>query len=199
MAKRSKVYPAEVPSMPLRPSRGGMSRRTRTRLSFVMAGTIAAIVAAAVLLAAFGRSENLLPVGTTAPAFALPEGARGHAYLLEFCSTWSSPCAVQTRALNQLALRSPVVSVNADSEDAASVAAFRRFHDVRYPILVDPGEKTVHFPTHGPRGPIASRYHVTHFPTVYVVDSAGRIAWRATGVKSRAFLAQKLREAILPE
>ena len=197
MAKRSKVYPAQIPTMPLRPSRAGMSRRTRTRLSFVMAGVIAAIVAAALLLAAFGRSEKLLRVGSAAPAFALPDSARGRAYLLEFCSTWSSSCAVQSRALNRLAARFAVVSINADSEDAASVAAFRRFHDLRYPILVDPGEKTVHFPTHGPRGPLAARYHVTHFPTFYVVDRAGRIAWRETGVKSRALLAQRLREAIL--
>src|SRR5215471_9498609 len=124
MAKRSKVYPAQIPTMPLRPSRAGMSRQTRGRLSFVMAGVIVAIVVAALLLAAFGRSEKLLPVGSTAPAFTLPDSAHGRAYLLEFCSTWSSACAVQSRALNRLASRFAVVSVNADSEDAGSVASF---------------------------------------------------------------------------
>src|SRR5881394_1961489 len=110
MAKRSKVYPAQIPPMPMRPSRSGMSKRTRTRLSFVLAGAIVAIVAAALLLAAFDRSESLLPVGSAAPAFALPDGARGRAYVLEFCSTWSSDCAVQARALDRLASRFAVVS-----------------------------------------------------------------------------------------
>src|SRR4051794_30816592 len=121
MARRSKVYPAQIPTMPLRPSRAGMSRRTRRRLTFALAGTIVAIIAAAVFLAAFGRSDSLLAVGSTAPAFALPDAARGRAYLLEFCSTWSPACARQSRTLNDLAGRFAVVSVNADSEDASSV------------------------------------------------------------------------------
>ena len=51
MAKRSKVYPVQIPPLPLRPSRAGMSRGTRKRLAYVLAGCIAAIVLTAVALA----------------------------------------------------------------------------------------------------------------------------------------------------
>ena len=54
---------------------------------------------------------------------------------------------------------------------------------------------SVTFPAHGPRGPVTARYRVTVFPTVYVIDAAGRIAWRDAGALSAATLAREVRRA----
>ena len=189
MARRSKVYPTQIPPLPLRPSRAPMSPRTRRRLTIALVASIAAVIAGAVLTAVLHHDERLLPVGAQAPRFAeLPQGAA----LVEFCATWSSQCAQQAPLLNGLP---GLVSVNGDSEDAASVRSFERNHHLRYSIVLDQGPKVVHFPERGPRGPLAARYHVTELPTFYVIDAAGRVAWRVAGMQSRAVLTRELRQA----
>src|SRR3954469_19625036 len=170
MTKRSEVYPAQLPPGPLRPSRAGMSKRLRRRLTILLALAIVLVIIGTVLSVVLHHDERLLPVGAQAPAF--PQRPTGVA-LVEFCATWSSPCAKQAPALNGLP---GVVSVNADSEDAASVRSFERNHRLSYRIALDQGTKVVHFPTRGPRGPLAARYHVTELPTSYVLDREGRVA-----------------------
>jgi cytochrome c biogenesis protein CcmG/thiol:disulfide interchange protein DsbE len=209
MAKRSKVYPVQIPPLPLHPGRAGMSRRARRQLSFVLAGLILAIAAGAVLLAVFPPGkEALLPVGAPAPGFTLRTSAgatvslqrlRGQPVLLEFCATWSSQCALEAPLLNGLVSRTSfLVSINGDSEDAASVASFTRTYRLRFPILLDPGEKTVSFPTRGPRGLVTGRYRVTRFPTFYVLDAAGRVTWRDVGAVPPTVLAGEIRRAARP-
>jgi peroxiredoxin len=182
-----------------------MSRRSRTRLAVVLGGCILAIALTAVLLAVFPPGkEALLPVGAAAPAFALRTTAsttvslqqmRGKAVLLEFCASWSSHCIAEVPALNHLQTLAAVLYVDADSEEAASVAAFGRSFHARFPLALDPGSKTVTFPAHGPRGPLTGRYRVTAFPTFYVLDARGRVAWRAAGEQPLALLARELRRA----
>lgn len=211
MPDRSKVYPARIPPLPLRPSRAGMSRRARVRLAYGLGAAIAAIVAAALLLAVFPPNKtSLLPVGTVAPDFTLHStgggvvnlaGLRGKPVLLEFCATWPSPCATETTVLNSLATEPqppPVISIDGDSENAASVIAFVRYHHVRYGMLLDPGAKTVTFPARGPRGPVTGRYHVTHLPTFYVIDIDGKIVWRFAGTAGVHRLRAELRLASRP-
>jgi peroxiredoxin len=184
-----------------------MSRRARTRLTVVLGACILAVALTALLLALFPPGkEALLPLGAPAPEFALRTTAgatvslqqlRGKAVLLEFCASWSSPCIAEVPALNRLLVipSAAVLYVDADSEEAASVAAFGRSFHARFPLALDPGRTTVSFPTHGPRGPVTGRYHVTAFPTFYVLDSQGRVAWRAAGEQPLALLARKLRRA----
>jgi peroxiredoxin len=187
-----------------------MSRRARKRLSFILGGCILAIAAAALLLAVFPPGkEALLPLGAPAPAFTLrtPAGAavslrrlRGKVVLVEFCASWSPRCVAEVPVLNRLRALSPaaLVSIDGDSEDAASVAAFGRTFHARYPLVLDPGPRTVTFPAHGPRGPVTGRYRVTVFPTFYVLDSHGRVAWRSAGEQSLALLARELQRAARP-
>jgi len=200
---------AALPRLPLGPGRPGMSKRARARLGVALALTIAAIVAAAVLLAVFPpNGKSLLRVGAAAPDFTLHSSSgvvtslpdlRGSPVLLEFCATWSSPCTRAVASLDELAAQAParaaVVSIDGDSEDAASVASFVRFNHVRFPVLLDPGAKTVSFPAHGPRGPVTGRYRVSEFPTFYVLDRRGKVAWTAVGPQPEALLARELRLA----
>ena len=197
-------------SLPLRPGRAGMSRRTRTRLSFVLAGCLIVVVAVAVLLAVFPvRGEALLPVGSPAPAFTLRttgggtaslQRLRGKVVLLEFCASWPPRCAAEVPVLNRLRAlpAAALLFINGDSEEAASVSAFGRTFDARVPLVLDPGPTTVIFPAHGPRGPVTARYHVTILPTFYVLDRRGRVAWRSAGEQRVGLLAQELRRASRP-
>jgi peroxiredoxin len=199
-----------LPPLPLRPTRAGMSRRARTRLAFVLAGCIVAVVVTAVLLAVFPPGkEALRPLGAPAPGFTLRTTAgetvslqqlRGKVVLLEFCASWSSHCVAEVPILNRLLALSPaaVLYVDGDSEDAASVAAFGRTFHARFPLALDPGPTTVTFPAHGPRGPVTARYHVANFPTFYVLDPQGRVTWRSAGEQSVAVLARELRRAARP-
>jgi peroxiredoxin len=194
-----------LPPLPLRPTRPGMSRRARTRLTVVLGGCILAVALTAVLLAVFPPGkEALLPLGAPAPGFALRTSAgatvslqqlRGKAVLLEFCASWSSHCVAEVPVLNRLFSQAAVVSIDGDSEEAASVAAFGRTFHARFPLALDPGSRTVSFPTHGPRGPVTGRYRVTAFPTFYVLDSRGRVVWAAAGVQTHGVLARELRRA----
>ena len=88
--------------------------------------------------------------------------------------------------------------IDGDSEKAASVSAFGRTFHARFPLVLDPGPTTVTFPAHGPRGPVTGRYHVTAFPTFYVLDPHGRVAWRSAGEQPVALLARELRRAARP-
>jgi peroxiredoxin len=199
-----------LPPLPLRPSRPGMSRRTRARLSFVLGVCIVAIVVVAVVVALFpGRGETLLPVGAAAPGFTLHSTAgavvslpslRGKTVLLVFCASWSSHCVAEVPVLNRLRTITPaiVLYVDGDSEDAESVSSFGRSFHARFPLVLDPGATTVTFPAHGPRGPVTALYRVTEFPTLYVVGPGGRIAWRAVGEPPASLLARELRRAARP-
>jgi peroxiredoxin len=194
-----------LPPLPLRPTRPGMSRRARTRLTVVLGGCILAVALTAVLLAVFPPGkEALLPLGAPAPGFALRTSAgatvslqrlRGKAVLLEFCASWSSHCVAEVPVLNRLFSQAAVVSIDGDSEEAASVAAFGRTFHARFPLALDPGSRTVAFPTHGPRGPVTGRYRVTAFPTFYGLDPRGRVVWAAAGVQTHGVLARELRRA----
>ena len=174
------------------------------RLAVALGGVIAVIVLVAVLLAVFRTPMQLLPVGAPAPAFALrtttgetfdTAAHRGEVVVVTFCASWPVACARAVAAANAVADRATVLLVNGDSETRASVAAFVRRFRSRFPVALDPGVASVTFPAHGPRGPVTARYRVTVFPTAYVIDAAGRIAWRDAGALSAATLAREVRRA----
>jgi peroxiredoxin len=154
-------------------------------------------------------SPDLLPVGTRPPAFTLktPEGAtvrladyRGKAVLLEFFATWCPHCAAATPYVRELFAALPSskyewLSVNADGEDAASVYAYHRYFGLESPALLDPSSQPGTFRSPGAAGPLTTRYRVQAYPTFYVVDARGRIAWRSDGEQPNALLERELRKA----
>jgi thiol-disulfide isomerase/thioredoxin len=154
-------------------------------------------------------TQDLLPVGTVAPGFALraPSGTpvrladlHGRAVLLEFFTTWCPHCAAEAPHLQKLFASLPkarvaFVAVDANGENAASVFAFHVYFGLGFPAVLDPGEQAVSFPAHGSPGPVTRNYHVGAYPTFYVLDRAGRIVWRGDGEQPDALLRRVLGRA----
>jgi len=141
-------------------------------------------------------NPSLLPAGTRAPDFALqtPTGQRislqdhkGQTVLLEFFTTGSPAC--QAEAEHIVAIRAAAsvskfafVSVNAGGEDAGSIYAFDRAFAIPYPTLMDPGEE------------VTRSYAAQTYPTFYIIDRNGMVAWRSDGEQPDALLQKKLKD-----
>jgi peroxiredoxin len=157
-------------------------------------------------------NPNLLAVGIEAPDFSLASASggkvklselRGKAVLVEFSATWCPHCQAEAPHLKELISklsqsRFIMLQVNADSEDAASMQAFDRFYGITTPSLLDPGNVPGSFYHQGSSGPVTSQYRVAVYPTFYVIDPKGRIAWRADHEQPDALIRQKLQDAAGP-
>jgi peroxiredoxin len=163
------------------------------------------------LASAAGGSSNpdLLKAGTTAPSFTLktPQGdsvslsdMRGKAVLLEFFATWCPHCQAEAPHLARMArelkpMRVEFVSINADSENAASVFAYHRYFGLPFPSLLDPGQPQGSFTQQGGRGPVSTAYNIQSYPTFYVINPQGVITWASDGEQPDALLHQLLLKA----
>jgi peroxiredoxin len=154
-------------------------------------------------------NPDLLPIGSKAPSFTLktPEGDsvslsefKGKAVLLEFFATWCPHCNAEAPHLQALYQSLPsskyaFVSVNGDGEDAPSVYAYHSYFGLSFPALLDPGGQPGSFHQPGSAGPVSTKYRLAYFPTFYVIDPNGRIAWRSDGEQPDALLRQELARA----
>jgi peroxiredoxin len=150
----------------------------------------------------------LLAVGTQAPEFTLQTLAgrsislsdyRGKTVLLEFFATWCPHCQAEAKHLAELRAALPAskvafLSVNADGEDAASVYAFDQFFAVSYPTLLDPGGRAGTFNNRGSAGRVTKSFYVHIYPTFYIIDRNGSVAWRSDGEQPDALLLKELTE-----
>jgi hypothetical protein len=69
------------------------------------------------------------------------------------------------------------------------------FYGLPFPAVLDPGNGSVRWPDHGRLGPVTETYGVTSFPTFYVLDPTGRVAWRTSGEQPDALVRKQLRQA----
>jgi peroxiredoxin len=153
--------------------------------------------------------SSLLPPGSKAPPFTLrtPEGVpvslrslRGKTVLLELFATWCPHCAAEAPHLKTMYGKlSPkhyaFVAVNGDGEDAASVLAYHVYFDSPFPAVLDPSSRPGTFSDAGSPGPVSRAYELKVFPTFYVIDRHGKIAWSAVGEQPDALLMAELRNA----
>lgn len=96
---------------------------------------------------------------------ALSEFA-GRPILLNFWATWCAPCIAEIPLLNQAHNefeKQGLALLAVTNEDPSTVAKFRKNHEMRYPVLIDPA------------GRLGERLRVSVFPTLMFVDRTGRI------------------------
>lgn len=152
-------------------------------------------------------STHLLKPGTVAPGFTLKtpqrqtvslSDYRGKAVLLELFATWCPHCQAEAPHLRRLALALGTghygfVSVDADSEDPASVFAYHRYFGLPFPALLDrSGTPQGSYTQSGGLGRVATEYGVGAYPTLYVIDPRGRVVWASDGEQPDAFLRKTL-------
>jgi peroxiredoxin len=168
-------------------------------------GLVEALPAGALIPA---PSRSLLPVGAMAPDFTLAatdgrrvslSDYRGKTVLLEFGATWCAHCQAEAPHLLRLydalpAEKVAFLSVNGNSEDAASVHAFSRYFGLPWPALLDPGSPPGSFRRQGGIGPVSRAYGLALFPTFYLIDPEGRIAWRGDREQPDALLLEMIRD-----
>lgn len=128
-------------------------------------------------------APQALAAGAVAPAFeaAAADGGtlalaslRGRVVLLNFWGIACPPCRIEMPELQKIHRRYSarglavigIEEMNASADDARRFAAGI---GVRYPILLDPGER------------IGRLYRLEAHPTTVVIDRQGRVAWITAG------------------
>jgi peroxiredoxin len=135
------------------------------------------------------RGQEITATGKPAPALSLP-ALDGHtvsladyrgkknvlvAYWASWCSPWKAEIPMLNRLYNGLKNSSQefeILAISVD-EDRAEAEKFARENNLAFPVLLDPGRKTV------------DTFHVESVPSVIVVDSAGQIVYGRSGFDQR--------------
>lgn len=131
---------------------------------------------------AIGRyqSRHLLDDEFAAPAFRLPdldgvpralEDYRGKVVVLQFFAPWCTVCSLESDNWARVQSWRPdvqVVAVALAWEDKASVLEFVGDDRGRYPVLLGTDA-------------VQAAYKVEAFPTHYIIDAEGKVAWQGAG------------------
>jgi thiol-disulfide isomerase/thioredoxin len=130
-------------------------------------------------------SAQLLEVGRPAPELVLPDAAggefdlaaqRGRVIVLDFWSTWASPCRQTMPLVQKLHARFAddervqVYGVATQERPDSDPQAFMREGGLEYGLLLK-GER------------VAPAYRVTELPTLYVIGTEGRVLYALNGIE----------------
>ncbi len=145
-------------------------------------GVQIALLLAAVIGISVRQTRNMVASGEAAPSFVLPDlsgnpvflsDAVGKKVVLYFFAPWCSVCHATSHNINALReaykkdeLAIYAVGLGWDTE--AKLVQFAKKHGLEVPVLKG-DERT------------AARYHISAFPSVYILDEEGRIAHRLVG------------------
>ncbi len=145
-------------------------------LSFLLLSALAALAGAA------GQGLTALPERPEAPDFVLPDvegdihrlsDYRGKVVIVNFWATWCPPCRKEMpsmqRAWEQLREQGVAMLAIDVGEDKDAVLAFQVQAPVEFPLLLDEDSS------------VTTAWPVRGLPTTYVVDTRGRLAYRAVG------------------
>jgi len=126
------------------------------------------------------RSHSV--ISTDAPDFTLSDtrgqkfrlhDLRGKVVILDFWASWCGPCRVSMPALQSLYQESSdkgLIVLGLDvGEEALEMNQFAKEESIRFPLLV------------GSEPEVSAEYFVDVYPTTFVIDRQGRIAYRSTG------------------
>jgi peroxiredoxin len=118
------------------------------------------------------QTRDLVGGGQPAPDFALRDldgrvhrlsELRGRTVILDFWAPWCPVCAAQSGNVESAAGDDDVVlSIAVDYEDEATVRRFAEEHGIEAPVLL--GDAAVR-----------QAYHLSSYPTVYIVGADGRV------------------------
>ncbi len=142
-------------------------------------------------VAAFPSARpTTLPIGSTAPDFALPRlgggpvvslsALRGTPAVVNFFASWCPDCQAELAAFAALATRTSgrVTVIGVDSNDGSGAAAQTLLSEARasYPVGMDSDAK------------VATTYLLSALPVTYFLDGRGRVVHVATGTQTEASL-----------
>ena len=144
------------------------------------------------------KGEEVSMIGMEAPDFTLsdPSGRsvhlrdlRGKVVVVDFWATWCGPCRALMPHIQkmheQLAAKGLTILGLDVGEDAATVAKFAKEQSYTFRLLLDAEPE------------ITSRYFVQAYPTTFVIDRAGRIAFRDMGSGKPTDLQAAVEKALL--
>lgn len=141
---------------------------------------------------------ELLPVGTTAPAFTLPtpfsgrtsldDALRGNkALILSFWFIGCPPCREELPHLqnlyNQFHSRGlGVLDVDNRGDTPSAIAAFLHKNGLTLPVALDPDRvPDIHQDRKTWKHTISGQYHAGGAPAIYIIGPSGQVVWRETG------------------
>lgn len=111
---------------------------------------------------------------------------KGKVVLINFWATWCQPCREEMPLIQSTADRFSsdliVLGVN-DDEDRETVTQFVQEIGLKFPVLLDPGEK------------VTTLYQIRGFPTTFVLDRDGIVRAMHIGIMSQANLNGYLKQA----